>query len=140
MSEVERYRRVLGNRGCSGLVGAQSVLLGGCASKVIVKIWINGTNTRYSTLLRPTPVLFIVGMIVSVIMQTHLLNKAMMAGDNMTVIPVFNAFWTLFGVQGGVVFYQQGSINFIGVVFMFIGVALLSQHKSARVVQAVDSV
>ena len=69
-------------------------------------------------------------MILCVIMQTHLLNRAMMLGENVSVIPVFNGFWTLFGVQGGVVFYQSGSVDIAGVALTFTGIALLMQHDS----------
>ena len=114
---------------CSGSVGALSVLLGGCASKVILELWARRGDG--SDLARPVPVLFVVGMLVCVVMQTHLLNRAMMAGDNMSVIPVFNAAWTLFGVQGGTVFYQHGSVDIAGVALMAIGTVLLMQHQRA---------
>jgi hypothetical protein len=37
----------------------------------------------------PLPWLFIAGMICTVVLQTHLLNLAMMKGDVMSVFPVF---------------------------------------------------
>lgn len=113
--------------GSSGAIGALSVLFGGCVSKVLVES-IQGENQ----FVRATPILFVIGMVVCVLTQTHLLNRAMMVGDNMSVVPMFIAFWTFFGVVGGVVFYRQGSVNLIGLVFMVFGVLLLMQHESKR--------
>ena len=117
--------------GCSGAMGALSVLLGGCASRVMFKLATYGpshSSTR-TMMMRPAPSMFVIGMLVFVMIQTHLLNRAMMMGENVSVIPVFNAFWTLFGVQGGTVFYQSGYVDIGGVILMVIGVALLMRHE-----------
>lgn len=113
--------------GCSGVIGALSVLFGGCVSKVVVE-----SLSEENQFTRLTPLVFLVGMIVCVLSQTHFLNKAMMVGDNMSVIPTFSAFWTTFGVLGGVIFYKQGAVNLLGLVFMIIGVAFLVQHARKR--------
>ena len=118
--------------GCSGLAGAQSVLFGGCASKVLIQLWESGLRRRTVNLLRPTPLIFITGMILAVIVQTHLLNRAMQQGKNLETIPIFNAFWTFFSVQVGVVFYQTGSVNLAGVTLMSMGVACLAQQRRGR--------
>jgi len=112
---------------CSGAIGALSVLFAGCASKVIVESV--GGNNQF---IHGTPLLFVAGMIVCAVAQTHLLNRAMMVGDNMIVIPVFQASWTCFGVSGGVVFYNQGSVNLIGLVFMIVGVACFTKHETQQ--------
>lgn len=112
---------------CSGVIGALSVLFAGCASKVIVESL--GGNNQF---IHGTPLLFVAGMIVCAVAQTHLLNRAMMVGDNMIVIPVFQASWTCFGVTGGVVFYDQGSVNLIGLVFMIVGVACFTKHETQQ--------
>merc|ERR1712110_27670 len=83
MGEDETLLRHWGDQyvyaGSSGAIGALSVLFGGCASKVIIET-IGGNNQ----LVRATPLLFVVGMLVCVLVQTHLLNRAMMVGDNMS--------------------------------------------------------
>ena len=80
-------------------------------------------------LLRPTPLIFITGMILAVIVQTHLFNRAMQCGTNIQTIPVFNAFWTFFSVLSGVVLYQTGSVNLAGVTLMSMGVVSLAQQR-----------
>ena len=70
--------------GSSGAIGALSVLFGGCVSKVLVES-IQGENQ----FVRATPILFVIGMVVCVLTQTHLLNRAMMVGDNMSVVPMY---------------------------------------------------
>ena len=41
---------------------------------------------------------FIVGLVTFFLVQTHQLNRAMMLGELMAVIPMFQAFWIVFGV------------------------------------------
>ena len=115
---------------CSGAMGALSVLMGGCTSKVVMQLW-TVDNKHVMHMIRPIPFLFLMGMLLCVIIQTHLLNRAMMLGDNISVIPVFNAAWTLCGVQSGVVFYNHGSVHLGGALLIITGVVFLTQHQCA---------
>ena len=90
---------------CAGGAGALSVVLAGCASKVLI-ISIKGDNLFARSI---APYIFIFGMVACVAVQTGYLNKALMLGDVMTVYPVFQAFWILLGVVGGMMFYQEYS-------------------------------
>ena len=83
--------------------------------------------------------LFLIGMVTCLLSQTHLLQRAMMTGDNMSVIPTFQAFWTVWGVVGGVVFYRQGSVNLIGLLFVLVGVVFLMQHARKKAKRALAS-
>lgn len=87
---------------CSGSIGACSVLLAGMTSKTII-LAVNGDN-QFDTI---WPYLFIVGMIVTILSQTDLLNCALQCGDVMQVFPIFQAFFIGFGTIGGMIFYEQ---------------------------------
>ena len=62
-------------------------------------------------------------------LQTALLNTAMQRGDTMSIFPVFQAFWITFGVIGGVVYYNAGTVDVTGLCFMIIGTYFLVQHN-----------
>jgi hypothetical protein len=117
---------------CSGVVGALSVLLSGCVSRLLVNA-VAGETAEFNKL---SPYLFIMGMIVCVILQTKYLNDALMLGDVMTIYPMFQASWILFGVIGGIVFYQQGGrltgtalvLNVVSALLMVVGCICLMKH------------
>jgi hypothetical protein len=109
---------------CSGVIGAMSLIFAGCTSKMIGRL-IRG---YYDEWLRPQPYLLLVCMTLSMAVQTHMLNVAMMKGDTMSVYPVFQSFWITFGVIGGVVYYQLGTINVTPVAIMMVGMCFLVQH------------
>ena len=69
------------------------------------------------------------------VLQTYLLNKALMIGDIMAVYPVMMSFWILFGVTGGVVFYQTEPVNLSGVALLIVGCYFMAQHEK-RVAEA----
>jgi len=87
---------------CSGCIGACSVLLAGMTSKTII-LAVEGDN-QFDTI---WPYLFIVGMVVTILSQTDLLNCALQCGDVMQVFPIFQAFFIGFGTIGGMIFYEQ---------------------------------
>ena len=110
---------------CAGTVGALSVLLAACAS-ILVQEAIEGHSNPVAS----WPFwLFVMGMLGTIILQTDLLNQAMILGDTMSVFPVFQAFWIGLSTIGGAVFYQlEWAKNVIGVLFLIFGVMLLCQH------------
>eukprot|EP00937_MAST-01D_sp_MAST-1D-sp2_P000735 g735.t1 len=106
---------------CGGAVGALSVLLAACTSVILI---------HHPSQMRDAPFwLFLVGMIGTIVGQTHLLNKAMILGDTMSVFPTFQAFWIGMSTIGGAVFYQLPWFQVMpGVFFMVVGVFFLCQH------------
>ncbi|KAF0686206.1 Aste57867_21992 [Aphanomyces stellatus] len=121
---------------CSGIIGAISVLLAKC-SVMMIEVTIAGDNQfKY-----PVTYLFLGGMITCILIQTHLLNMATSLGDTMTVFPVFQAFWIIFSVIGGIVFYDSESdfdttkwiLYPLALAFIGLGVYCLAQHPSKPV-------
>lgn len=116
---------------CAGAIGALSVLFAGCVSKLLITT-IHGDNQ----LVYSISYVFIAGMILCVMAQTHLLNRGLVIGDAMSVLPVFIAFWTSLSVVGGIIFYQQGTGGTLwvatGLICMVVGIILLVQHERLK--------
>lgn len=72
----------------SGIFGSFSVLLAKCASILLI-LTLSGENqfTHFTTYL------FVGGMVSTLVLQTDLLNRAIMAGDTLSVFPMFQCFW-----------------------------------------------
>ncbi|KAL3672336.1 hypothetical protein V7S43_003025 [Phytophthora oleae] len=120
---------------CSGIVGAMSVLLAKC-SAIMIALTLKGENQfKYGL-----TYIFLGGMFVCILVQTHFLNMATTLGDIMTVFPIFQACWITFSVVGGAVFYENDDDPFpttdkvfypLALLSIAIGVGLLVQHNSA---------
>jgi hypothetical protein len=57
---------------------------------------------------------------------------ALIIGDISTVFPLFQACWTFFGVVGGVVYYDRGTVDLGGTACLLMGALLLLQHARAK--------
>ncbi|EGZ24615.1 hypothetical protein PHYSODRAFT_479198 [Phytophthora sojae] len=120
---------------CSGIVGAMTVLLAKC-SAIMIALTLKGDNQfRYGL-----TYIFLGGMFVCVLVQTHFLNMATALGDIMTVFPIFQACWITFSVVGGAIFYQNDDDPFptvdkvfypLALLAIAVGVGLLVQHNSS---------
>ncbi|TMW60580.1 hypothetical protein Poli38472_000622 [Pythium oligandrum] len=115
----------------SGIFGSFSVLLAKCAS--ILLILTMGGDNQFVYF---TTYLFVGGMISTLVLQTDLLNRAIMVGDTVSVFPMFQCFWIGSSVVGGVVFYEKYT-RFtvfewvclpIALGFIIGGIYLLSKH------------
>ncbi|KAG3117170.1 hypothetical protein PI124_g1750 [Phytophthora idaei] len=122
---------------CSGIVGAMTVLLAKC-SAIMIALTLKGENQfKYGL-----TYIFLGGMFVCVLVQTHFLNMATALGDIMTVFPIFQACWITFSVVGGAIFYQNDDEPFpttdkvfypLALLSIAVGVGLLVQHNSSSV-------
>ncbi|ETV75389.1 hypothetical protein H257_10240 [Aphanomyces astaci] len=86
----------------SGIFGSFSVLLAKCTSMLLLLTFQGDNQFVY-----PITYLFVGGMVATLVLQTDLLNRAIMSGDTLSVFPVFQCFWIGSSVVGGVVFYQK---------------------------------
>ncbi|KAI9997970.1 hypothetical protein PInf_002304 [Phytophthora infestans] len=122
---------------CSGIVGAMTVLLAKC-SAIMIALTLKGENQfKYGL-----TYIFLGGMFVCILVQTHFLNMATALGDIMTVFPIFQACWITFSVVGGAIFYQNDDEPFpttdkvfypLALLSIAVGVGLLVQHNSSSV-------
>eukprot|EP00656_Telonema_subtile_P004047 TRINITY_DN11839_c0_g2_i2.p1 TRINITY_DN11839_c0_g2~~TRINITY_DN11839_c0_g2_i2.p1 ORF type:complete len:294 (+),score=73.92 TRINITY_DN11839_c0_g2_i2:650-1531(+) len=109
---------------CSGTAGGLMAVFAGCCSKAFKQTF-QGDNQFDSV----WTYVFLIGLVVSILIQTHFLNRAMMHGDLMSVIPTFQAFWIVFGVLSGMAFYGHSEgMSYPGLLLMIAGVLFLLQH------------
>ncbi|EEY62683.1 uncharacterized protein PITG_14465 [Phytophthora infestans T30-4] len=115
----------------SGIFGSFSVLLAKCASILLI-LTVSGENQFVYF----TTYLFMGGMMCTLVLQTDLLNRAIMVGDTLSVFPMFQCFWIGSSVIGGVVFYEKYT-RFslfdwiclpIALAFIIMGIYLLAKH------------
>ncbi|KAL4175000.1 hypothetical protein KRP22_006928 [Phytophthora ramorum] len=115
----------------SGIFGSFSVLLAKCASILLI-LTLSGENQFVYF----TTYLFMGGMMCTLVLQTDLLNRAIMVGDTLSVFPMFQCFWIGSSVIGGVVFYEKYT-HFtlfdwiclpIALAFIIMGIYLLAKH------------
>ncbi|ETL28638.1 hypothetical protein F441_18516 [Phytophthora nicotianae CJ01A1] len=115
----------------SGIFGSFSVLLAKCASILLILTFSGENQFVYFT-----TYLFMGGMMCTLVLQTDLLNRAIMAGDTLSVFPMFQCFWIGSSVIGGVVFYEKYT-RFslfdwlclpIALAFIIMGIYLLAKH------------
>lgn len=79
-------------------------------------------------------------MVITILIQTHLLNMATSLGDTMTVYPMFQAFWISFSVIGGIVFYETEKefttakwICYpLALTIVSVGIIFLLQHEAKK--------
>ena len=119
---------------CSGVAGSMSVLFSGVVAKLVVRTF-RGANQFHSPLAKPFPYVVTLLVAASIFLQVHLLNMGLQLGDIMGVFPVFMAFWIVFSVVGGIVYYHTEHTNpllLVGVACMVAGVVLFQQHDREK--------
>lgn len=126
----------------SGIFGSFSVLLAKCASILLILTFSGENQFVYFT-----TYLFVGGMISTLVLQTDLLNRAIMVGDTVSVFPMFQCFWIGSSVIGGVVFYEKYTrftafewiVLPIALLFIIWGIYLLSKHGEDDITHLVSA-
>ena len=95
---VAKYHR-FSHAMLSGILGAQSVLLGKSTAELI-KTLIAGRGNLF---LHMGTYVILISMVVCIVTQVHYLNEALKRVEATIVVPVFQTFWTLISVIGGMV-------------------------------------
>eukprot|EP01084_Bolivina_argentea_P229395 387189_1 len=109
----------------SGTMGAQNILFAKGVSTMIVFTAQNGNNTVCFTLWQFYVILF--AMLGSVWFQLKWLNYGLKYFSPMQIIPVFQSFWTLVGILGGLVVYQEFNDfeNYLFKILFTVGVVVI---------------
>jgi hypothetical protein len=130
----------------SGVIGAQSVLLGKMVGLLISmvstadRIKASGVSNVF---LFPPPYIFIILVIAAVVAQIHFLNEGLARFQSLYIVPVFQATWTLVSIVGGLVVFQewqelasQGTTNAVlfplGIALSLFGVYYTSTTPPAQ--------
>jgi len=96
----------------------------------LIKVTLSGQNE----FLEPGPYLVTLVLVLFSLMQVHYLNKGLMMFDALYIVPIYQTFWIIGNVFGGIMYYQEFNdfaprelIMFpIGIIITLVGVAMLS--------------
>ena len=103
---VAKYHR-FSHAMLSGILGAQSVLLGKSTAELL-KTLIAGRGNLF---LHLGTYVILISMVGCIVTQVHYLNEALKRVEATIVVPVFQTFWTLVSVCGGFVMYVHPCSN-----------------------------
>lgn len=124
--------------GIAGCFGGETILFAKSTSELIKNALVSGTYQDWTT--SPTPYLFVLGMIGTVIPQVRFLNSGLAKYDALLVVPVYQSFWNAFGITGGLIFFQEHRLMStneafyygVGIVITLVGVWVLVQERRGR--------
>lgn len=122
----------------SGIFGAQSVLLAKMVGEVVME---SVSDSGMHPLQMPGTYALGIGLICTVLMQTYLQNLGLQSYDALIIFPIFQVFWVVFSVLGGLIYFQeinnlnqQQSVVFtIAISIIILGVYFLAQHEAQQV-------
>lgn len=117
-----------------GITGAQSVLLAKMISELLRS---SITTFGWNQLANPWLLILIGGLTFTILLQTYWLNAGLEKYDSMLIFPIFQVFWIVFSVFGGIFYFDelkdmsnwQIFIIVSSLMVIIFGVVLLS-HRS----------
>jgi len=120
----------------AGCFGGQCMQCAKCVSE-LVKHVIATRNIDDWTSGSPIPYIFVILMLGTVLSTVHFLNQGLAQFDALLVLPIFQTFWNVFGITGGLVLFQEyrlmtvrdGGIYAMGVLMTLVGVYMLVQSR-----------
>ncbi|RLN89556.1 hypothetical protein BBJ28_00010256 [Nothophytophthora sp. Chile5] len=105
------------------------IYLGVMCASILMILTVGGENQFVYF----TTYLFMGGMVCTLVLQTDLLNRAIMVGDTLSVFPMFQCFWIGSSVIGGVVFYEK-YVHFSVFDWVCLPIALASDKTAAVII------
>lgn len=120
-------------------MGGQSVLFAkSCAE--LLKSAFHGDNDCF---LHVEGYLITLALVGCLLCQIHFLNRGLSYYDALSIVPVYQAYWIISGVLGGVIYFQeirafsieQACMFVLGIATTIFGVVLLSRRKHGGVVK-----
>lgn len=120
-------------------MGGQSVLFAKSCAEML-KAAFNGDNACF---LRFEGYLITFALVACLLCQIHFLNRGLSYYDALSIVPVYQAYWIISGVLGGVIYFQeirafsveQACVFVLGIATTIFGVVLLSRRKHAAVLK-----
>jgi hypothetical protein len=120
-------------------MGGQSVLFAKSCAEML-KAAFNGDNACF---LRFEGYLITFALIACLLCQIHFLNRGLSYYDALSIVPVYQAYWIISGVLGGVIYFQeirafsveQACVFVLGIATTIFGVVLLSRRKHTAVLK-----
>ena len=87
----------------SGVIGAQSVLFGKVTAEILKGSLVHHKNVFGNVMTW----IILIAMITCILTQIRLLNAGLQLFDAMYVVPIFQTFWILISVLGGLVYFDE---------------------------------
>ncbi|CAH0474535.1 unnamed protein product [Peronospora belbahrii] len=127
--------RLVGYAGLAGTLGGQSVLFAKSLAELLKGVF----NGDASCFVHYQTYLIALALIVCLCLQIKYLNGGLVLYDALSVVPVYQAYWVISGVLGGVFYFQeirtfsvlQLIMFVVGIGISIFGVVLLSRRKHA---------
>ncbi|KAL7486936.1 hypothetical protein ACHAW6_012539 [Cyclotella cf. meneghiniana] len=119
----------------AGCCGGQTLLLAKCLSELLLNAILN--HDFYDWTDSPIPYLMAIAMVGSLITQLHFLNTGLHKFEALRVGPMYQVFFIVFGITGGLIFFQEYHymtwkdliIYSVGIIILLIGVAVLVRQR-----------
>ncbi|RLN84283.1 hypothetical protein BBJ28_00021920 [Nothophytophthora sp. Chile5] len=127
--------RLVGYAGLAGTMGGQSVLFAKSSAELL-KVVFHGDASCF---VHFQTYLIALALVLCLLCQIHYLNGGLVDYDALSVVPVYQAYWIISGVLGGVIYFQeirsftvlQAVMFVLGIGTTIFGVVLLSHRKHA---------
>ncbi|KAG3197652.1 hypothetical protein PC128_g6663 [Phytophthora cactorum] len=127
--------RLVGYAGLAGTLGGQSVLFAKSTAELLKGVF----NGDASCFVHYQTYLIALALVVCLILQIKYLNGGLVHYDALSMVPVYQAYWVISGVLGGVIYFQeirtfsvlQAVMFVLGIGISIFGVVLLSRRKHA---------
>jgi hypothetical protein len=125
---------MIGYSGTAGIIGGQSVLFAKSTAEMLKSV-MTGNAHVFNHL---EAYLIISGMVFCLLMQITFLNGGLAHHNALIVVPVYQAYWIISGVMGGLIYFdeikemtdsQLGIFSF-GILVSLCGVIMLALHSS----------
>jgi magnesium transporter len=124
--------------GLAGCFGGACILFTKSVSELVKNAIVSKQYDDWKT--SPIPYGLVVGMLTTVFSNVNLLNQALAQYDALLVVPVYQSFWNVFAITGGLVFFQEyqymsasDRIMYAwGIAITMIGVSLLVRERQTN--------
>ncbi len=122
--------------GLAGCFGGECLIFTKTSSELVKNAVVSGNIDDFTS--SPLPYIFFVLTIGTVLAQVSFLTKGLSKFDALIVVPIFQSFWGIFSLTGGLIFFQEhklmdaldGAMYTLGVCITLGGVALLVKQRT----------
>ena len=114
----------------AGCFGGQCILFAKSSSELVKNVVINNEIDDWTNSI--LPYLFLLGMASCLLLQISFLNTGLENFDSLIVVPLYQSFWNIFAITGGLIFFQEHQnmsqlddiMYAIGLIITLVGIRL----------------
>ncbi|GMH93869.1 hypothetical protein TL16_g12743 [Triparma laevis f. inornata] len=99
-----QMHRIICYGGLAGCFGGMSVLLAKSTAELVKNV-LSGTENNAFTHFQPY--LIVISMVTCLFAQINILNSGLSKFNALLMVPVYQSFWNLFSVFGGIIYFQE---------------------------------